>query len=173
MCAFGLLTLLLGLWIFSSERPSPYFRDATLVPTKTQDPADLFVLPGVPAVLKPLARFYYRLRPLPRGTWSFPAGTNTRCSIHGLLTECHEVSGTQFFIDQNVAAGNVMFGSSNVLNGPQWVFAFTNALQHGVVEWWDPKLRAFRKENPVLIAAGGNAILVVPQDRVADYAPKR
>jgi hypothetical protein len=86
-----------------------------------------------------------------------------------LLIQCHEIAGIQFLIDKNIAGGTVQFGSSNVLSGPQWVNAFTNAVRTGIVEWWDPKKGRFRKENPVFIRADQNSVLVLPPEGVNDF----
>jgi hypothetical protein len=69
---------------------------------------------------------------------------------HGLLNQCHDVSGVQFFIDKQVASGSVMFGHTNTMNGPEWVAAFTNAVQIGEVQSWDPNKKNFRHESPRL-----------------------
>jgi hypothetical protein len=66
-----------------------------------------------------------------------------------------------------------MFGSTNTINGPQWVAAFTNAVQIGEVAWWDPTKKDFRKENPVFIAIGRDAYLVIPRDRVEHYVGRK
>ncbi len=73
-------------------------------------------------------------KPRPAAHSFSPSATN-RCSIHGLLNQCMEVSGVRFVIAQDVAAGSVQFGHTNTLNGAQWVKAFTDALQTEQPEW--------------------------------------
>src|SRR5438876_1769578 len=67
-------------------------------------------------------------RPL---AYSFSASPTNRCSIHGLLNQCMEVSGVRFVIARDVAGGSIQFGHTNSLNGLQWVTAFTEALRTG------------------------------------------
>jgi hypothetical protein len=103
--------------------------------------------------------------------YSFGASPTNRCSIHGLLNQCMEVTGTRYVIAKDVAAGTVMFGPTNTLNGAQWVNAFTEALQTGQPEWWDSQTRKFRKENLVLLTNGPRMVLVLPRDMVGEFRP--
>jgi hypothetical protein len=100
---------------------------------------------------------------------SFPATPTNRCSVHGLLNQCMEVSGVCYIIPRVVAAGTVQFGHTNVLNGVQWVAAFTEALQNGQPEWWDPKIKGFRKENLIFLTNGPRAVLVLPPEMVHEF----
>jgi hypothetical protein len=148
---------------------SKFLNDPTLVATKLPEP--MLFAPNTRSSLR--ARFYkvyYQAFPPKRGNSSFPPRpAPVLCSIQGLLNQCHDVSGVQFFIDKHVAGGTVMFGHTNTLNGPQWVTAFTNAVQTGEVSWWDSTKKDFRNENPVFIAVGRNAYLVLPKDRVEQF----
>src|SRR5436190_18076046 len=56
-------------------------------------------------------------------SYSFPASAKGRCSIHGLLNQCTDVTGVRYVIASDVAAGSVQFGPTNTLNGAQWVKA--------------------------------------------------
>ena len=167
--AFVALWTVIGLIAFLSPRAPDYLNDPTLVATKPPDYSALFLPSNASALRKRFYRAYREVFPLQRGTFSFPASAPRLCSIDGLLIECHEVSGVQFFIDKKVAGGSVMFGSTNKLNGPQWVAAFTNAVRTGEVQWWDPNIKDFRKENPVFIPIGTDACLVLPKERVEQY----
>jgi hypothetical protein len=169
LCAIGAGILFLLIHNGFPLRSAKYFGDSTLVATKPPDQTMRFAPTYGPRFLMPLWRVYYHFKPPPKGTTSFPASEVRRCSIHGLLIQCDEVSGIQFLIDKNIACGTVQFGSSNVLSGPQWVNAFTNAVRTGIVEWWDPKKGRFRKENPVFIRADQNSVLVLPPERVNDF----
>jgi hypothetical protein len=104
-------------------------------------------------------------------SYSFGASPTNRCSIHGLLNQCMEVSGVRYLIAKDVAAGGVMFRTTNTLNGAQWVKAFTEALQTGQPEWWDSQTRKFRKENLVLLTNGPRMVLVLPRDMVGEFRP--
>ena len=166
--AFVAFWTVIGLIAFLSPR-ADYLNDSTLVATKPPDYSDLFVPSNASSLRKRVSRMYRQIFPPARGNYSFPASAPRLCSIDGLLTQCHEVCGVQFFIDKQVASGSVMFGSTNTLNGPQWVAAFTNAVQTGEVQWWDPNTKDFHKENPVFIPIGTDACLVLPKDRVEQY----
>jgi len=131
---------------------------------------------GVPANAPPYSRAfvwfmklqqrYSKPHPL---NYSFGASPTNRCSIHGLLNQCTEVTGVRYVIAKDVAAGTVMFGATNTLNGAQWVEAFTRALQTGQPEWWDSQAKMFRKENLVLVTKDARTVLVVPQDMAGEF----
>lgn len=104
-------------------------------------------------------------------SYSFSASPPTRCSIHGLLNQCNNVTGKRYYILKDVAAGSVDFGHTNVLNGSQWVAAFENELQHGKVEWYDFTTKEFRHENLALIPHGNRTIIVVPKSLAEKYRP--
>jgi hypothetical protein len=101
--------------------------------------------------------------------YSFGASPTNRCSIHGLLNQCMEVSGVRYLIAKDVAAGGVMFGTTNTLNGVQWVKAFTEALQTGQPEWWDSQSKKSRKENLVLLTNGPRMVLVLPREMLGEF----
>ena len=96
-----------------------------------------------------------------------------RCSIHGLLNQCMEMSDVRYLIDKNVAAGSVNFGHTNTLNGTQWIAAFESALQTGQPEWYVSESNQFRKENLVLIRYDSKTVLVLPTDRASQYRTHR
>jgi hypothetical protein len=172
---FILLVLVSGALIsfFSASAESKFLNDPTLVATTLPEP--MLLAPNTRSSLRTrFYKVYFQVFPPKRGNYSFrPRPAPVRCSIQGLLNQCHDVSGVQFFIDKHVAGGTVMFGHTNTLNGPQWVTAFTNALQIGEVSWWDSTKKDFRKENPVFIAVGKNAYLVLPKDRVEQYQKRK
>jgi len=108
-------------------------------------------------------------------SYSFGASPQISCSIQGLLNQCMEVGGVRYVIAKDVAAGSVMFGHTNTLNGAEWVKAFTEALQTGQPEWWDPHGRTFRKENLLLLTNGPRTVMVIPKDMAGEFqhtAPK-
>ena len=171
LCWLGLITftLLFAFW------PAKYFDDPTLVATKPLEDSNLLGPNNGTFLVKWMWEIYYKLRPPPARIpiWSFHPSPTQRCLIHGLLTQCHEVSGIQFFIDKNVAAGTIPFGTTNALSGPLWVTAFTNALQNEIAEWFDMKTTNFRKGNLVFVQAGPRSILVLPKERVSSFQPGR
>ncbi len=105
--------------------------------------------------------------------YSFGASPANPCSIHGLLNQCTGVTGVRYAIAKDVAAGTVMFGPTNTLNGAQRVKAFTEALQTGQPEWWDSQTRKFRRENLVLLTNGPRMVLVLPKGMVGEFRPGR
>jgi hypothetical protein len=165
------LVIGMGLILFVSQDASSYANDPTLVATK---PTDLVVPNTGSSVQRRLYETYYQFFPPRRGHFSFRGSpAPMRCSIHGLLNQCQDVSRAQFFVDKQVASGSVMFGPTNTLSGPQWVTAFTNAVQTGEVEWYDVNENRFRKDNPVFIALGKNSYLVLPKDRLEKYGKQK
>ena len=102
-------------------------------------------------------------------SYSFGASPPTRCSIHGLLNQCTDATGVRYVIAKDVAAGAVMFGHTNTLNGAQWVNAFTEALQNGQPEWWDSQTEKFRKENLVLLTNSPGMVLVLPREMLWEF----
>jgi hypothetical protein len=80
-----------------------------------------------------------------------------------------EVSGVRYLIAKDVAGGGIMFGTTNTLNGAQWVKAFTEALQTGQPEWWDSRTQTFRKENLVLLTNGPRMVMVLPREMLREF----
>lgn len=117
-----------------------------------------------------IALFQFRQRyqrPKP-ATFSFPPFVG-RCSIHGLLNQCMQVTGVRYVIEKNVAAGSVHVGQTNTLNGSQWVAAFEDALQNSPAEWWEPDAKQMRRENLVLVKFNAKTTLVLPKDKAAAF----
>jgi hypothetical protein len=113
---------------------------------------------------------FQKARPL---AYSFPASQAERCSIHGLLNQCMELTGVRYVMAKDVAAGSIEFGHTNTLNGTQWVAAFTDALQHSQPEWWDSRAKRFQKENLVLITNDVRTVLVLPKAMAQEFRTRR
>ncbi len=113
---------------------------------------------------------FQKARPL---AYSFPATQTDRCSIHGLLNQCMEVTGVRYVIAKDVAAGTIEFGHTNTLNGTQWAAAFTDALQNSQPEWWDSQAKRFQKENLVLITNDVRTVLVLPKAMAQEFQTRR
>jgi len=103
------------------------------------------------------------------GSITFPASPTNRCLIGAMLNQCTEVNGVRYVILRDVAGGNVPFGHTNSLTGMQWVAAFTEALQHGQPEFFDPQTKAFRRENLVLVTNTTQTVLVLPKAMAAEF----
>lgn len=173
--AFG-LAVLGGIWWLSQSIVNE--PDA---PAKPWDGRPLLVATtyptmGVPAGAGPVQRFWvsylnWRMR---HGTkhptnYTFGVSAPTPCSIHGLLNQCMEVTGTRYLIAKEVSAGSVEFGHSNALNGAQWVAAFELALQSNRPSWFDYPSKQMRQENLLLIREKGGVVKVIPPSRLAEY----
>jgi len=100
---------------------------------------------------------------------SFPAMPVELCSIHGLLNQCMEVSGTQYMIAVEIA-GAVEFGSTNSLNGAQWVAAFEHAVEtSGPVVCYDYAKKRNFQDTLLLIRETPGVVKVLPRSKLAEY----
>ncbi len=164
----AILFLVLGAVFYWTLFTSTFPRDSNLIRTSRSERGPV----GGGVIQRLFWKFHEiktRLRPNPLA-WSFNASPQPgSCSIHGLLNQCMEVSGTEYIIEKNVAAGNVMFGSTNVLNGQQWVQAFEHALQNGSPQWWDAEQQKFRNENLVLLRYDKRTVLVLSASAAEKY----
>ena len=100
---------------------------------------------------------------------SFPPTSLQICSVHGLLNQSMQVTGTRYLIAYEAAAGSVQFGHSNILNGTQWVAAFEGALQTNRPDCFDFQAKRTRRENLLLIREKPGVVKVIPTSRLADY----
>jgi hypothetical protein len=104
------------------------------------------------------------------GTWSFAASPIGPCMIQGLLNECANASGTNYYLPLKVTTGTVRFGNTNTLDGPHWVSAFEHALQTGNPDWWNSEAKRREQENLVLIRyPEQKAILVLPASAAREF----
>ena len=101
--------------------------------------------------------------------YSFPASPVRLCSIHGLLNQCMEITGTQYLIAVEVA-GAVEFGNTNILNGSQWVAAFEHAsgASDSAICYDFAKQRNFQ-DTLLVIREGPGLVKIVPRTKVAEY----
>jgi len=101
--------------------------------------------------------------------YTFPASPVRLCSIHGLLNQCMEITGTQYLIAVEIA-GAVEFGSTNSLNGAQWAAAFEHAIEasDSLVCYDYAKKRNFQDTLLVIRERPGVA-KIVPRTKLAEY----
>ena len=101
--------------------------------------------------------------------YSFPASPVRTCSIGGLLNQCMEVTGTRYLIAVEIA-GAVEFGSTNALNGAQWVAAFEHAIEtsDAVICYDYAKKRNFQ-DTLLLIRERPRLVKIVPRSKLAEY----
>ncbi len=80
-----------------------------------------------------------------------------------------EVSGTQYLIAVEIA-GAVEFGSTNSLNGAQWVAAFEHAIEtSGPVVCYDFAKKRNFQDTLLLIRETPGVVKVVPRTKLAEY----
>jgi len=168
LAALVMISMIATLLMWRVSKP-PFVGEADLVRT-TRPTAGL---PPTDFLPTRLFWMYYQWKqehhPSPVA-WSFPAvSAPARSSIHGLLNQCMEVGGTQYFIEKNVAGGTLVFGSTNVLNGALWIDAVEFALQANKPEWWDPGKNGFRRENLVLLRHDSRTVLVLTEALAKDF----
>ena len=99
----------------------------------------------------------------------FPPGRATKCSIHGLLSQCTEISGVRYVITKEVAAGQVDFGATTTLTAPQFVRAFTRALQTNQPEFINFRTQRRYKENLVLLTNDASTVLVLSKAMAQEF----
>ncbi len=132
--------------------------------------APLFPKPANPSLKERLFFGWIELMRLFKAdSWSFPA-TTARCSIHGLLNECMEVSGNRYLLSPEIASGSVQLSATNTLDGPHWVAEVERTLHTGKVEWWDRELKGWRKEPLVFIRfPAQKTVLVLPELQAVEF----
>jgi hypothetical protein len=69
----------------------------------------------------------------------------------------------------DVAAGSVIFGHTNTLDGDQFVSSFENALKTGEVQWWDSQAKCQRHDHLQLIHKSRKLILLVPANSTPSH----
>ena len=133
---------------------------------KAQAPPNLALSQRLFWVLTQYQRCYGKRNP---AAYSFPASPVQLCSIGGLLNQCMEVTGTRYLIAVEIA-GAVEFGSTNALNGAQWVAAFEQAIEtsNPVVCYDYVKKRNFQ-DILLLIRERPGVVKVVPRSKLAEY----
>jgi len=170
---FGMLSLATGLllalgiflYVRQTDEPRVFSRE-----TLPSDNRPAFVSTPRPTVdLGPLSNLplrknlfagYLKLKmriapPKPNpAAYTFAPSADRRCSVHGLLSQCTQVTGTRYLIAREALGEPIYFGHSKALNGTQWVAAFERALQQ---DGYD------------LIRERSGVVKVIPQDLVAEY----
>ncbi|HWQ93768.1 MAG TPA: hypothetical protein VN673_19050 [Clostridia bacterium] len=133
---------------------------------KAQRPANLTLDQRVAWEWRQYQRRHRKRNP---SVYTFPARSVEPCSISGLLNQCMEVSGTQYLIAVEIA-GYVEFGSTNALNGAQWVAAFEHALEtSGPVLCYDYAKKRNFQDTLLLIRETPRVVKVLPRSKLADY----
>jgi hypothetical protein len=101
--------------------------------------------------------------------YSFTASPVQLCSIHGLLNQCMEITGTKYLIAVEVA-GAVEFGHTNTLNCAQWVAAFEHAIETSrpVVCYDFAKKRNFQ-DTLLVIREEPGMVKIVPRTKLTEY----
>jgi hypothetical protein len=101
--------------------------------------------------------------------YSFPVRPVQGCSIHSLLNQCMEISGTQYLIAVEIA-GAVEFGSTNTLNGAQWMAACEHAIEaSNPVVCYDYAKRRNFQDTLLVIRERPGVVMIVPRTKLIDY----
>ena len=133
-------------------------------------------LPPHPTLKDRFAVAYFKLlstfkpyRPDPTNT-TFAASPVGSCSIMGFLDQCMQASGVRYLMSREVSVGIVKFGTTNALNGRQWIPAFENALETASPGWWDASARKWQSENLALIRyPAQHTVLVLTQSQAREF----
>jgi len=159
------------IWSYLSPQPDAYELSradgrprfhATTSP-KYEPPRDL-------SILERLA-WHWRQRRSKRlpVSHSFPPSPVQLCSLDGLLSQCMEVSGTQYLIAVEIAGG-VEFGHTNTLNGTQWVAAFEHTIEtSGPILCYDYAAKRSFEDTLLLIREKPDLVKVVPRTKLTEY----
>ena len=100
---------------------------------------------------------------------SFAASPVQLWSIHGLLNQCMDVTGTRYWIAVEIA-GAVEFGSTNALNGAQWVAAIEHAIEaSNPVVCYDYSKRRNFQDTLVVIRERPGVVKIVPRTKLGEY----
>ena len=90
-------------------------------------------------------------------------------SIFDLVNQCMQLTGTQYLIAVEIAGG-VEFGSTNALNGAQWVAAFERAIEtSGPVVCYDYAKKRNFQDTLLLIREPPGVVKVLPRSKLAEY----
>jgi hypothetical protein len=126
-------------------------------------------LPVPQRLLWTVAQYQRRHRKPNAAAYTFPAKPVGPCSIQGLLNQCMEVTGTQYFIAVEIA-GTVEFGHTNRLNGAQWVTAFEHAIEaSGPVVCYDYARKRNFQDRMLIIRERPGVVKIVPCTKLAEY----
>jgi hypothetical protein len=163
-------------WMFWPANPesSPY--DLSRADGKPRLYATTLPKKELPPNLSLLQKLYWRWMDYkrrhggaPPRTYVFPASPVRPCGIQGLLNQCMEVTGKQYFIAVDIA-GSVKFGNTNALNGQQWVAAFERAIETSdpVVCYDYGKKRNF-EDTLLVIRECPDVVKVIPGTKLGEY----
>ena len=115
------------------------------------------------------SQYQWRHRKRNPATYTFPASPVSPRSIHGMLNQCMEVAGTHYLIAVEIAGG-VEFGSTNSLNGAQWVAAFEHAIETSdPVVCWDYARKRNFQDTLLVIREQPGVVKIVPRTKLAEY----
>jgi hypothetical protein len=156
----------LGIDVFTLSREDGKSRFYATTYSKMQRPPHLRLYQRVVWTWMEYQRRHGKRNP---AAFSFPASPVGPCSIHGLLNQCMEVTGTRYLIAVEIA-GAVEFGNTNTLNGTQWVAAFEHAIEtnDSVICYDYAKKRNFQ-DMLLLIRERPGLVKVVPRSKLVDY----
>lgn len=100
---------------------------------------------------------------------SMGAQPASKWGVQPLLNLCTGYSSTQYLIPKDLAAGTVSFGTTNPMDGPQFIAAIENTVCHSNVAWLDSSKGQRTEPLALLRFPEQNAIVVLPKSDVADF----
>ena len=102
-------------------------------------------------------------------SYTFPASPVQPYSISGILYQCMELTGAHYLIAVEVA-GAVEFGSTNAMNGMQWVAAVEHAIEaSGPVICYDFARKRNFQDTLLVIHERPGVVKIVPRTKLAEY----
>ena len=100
---------------------------------------------------------------------SEPPQPATKWRVQLLLNMCTDLSGTRYLMSRELAAGTVLFSTTNRMNGPQFMTAIEDTVCHSNVNWLDSS-NVMRKEPLALLRfPEEKTVVVLPKSEVADF----
>ena len=158
----------LGLFVFSSEPKGPDFGDPGLVQTARTDFSKLSPNSDSRWQRVKFWIFALALRAFSPGPEAvtispMPAGDP---EVKAMLGMAHEFTGVRYHIEREIAEGTVMFGTTNSLNGREWVDCLEEALMSGKSRWHKDSVY---RTNVVLLEFDHPNRLVLSEEKAEEY----
>jgi hypothetical protein len=100
---------------------------------------------------------------------SISAQSASKWGVEPLLNICTGYSSTRYLMSKDLAAGTVSFGTTNTMNGPQFISAIEDTVSRSNVTWLDSS-HAWRTEPLALLRfPEAKTVVVLPKSEVADF----
>ncbi len=100
---------------------------------------------------------------------SISAQPASKWGVQQLLNMCTGLSGVSYLMSGDLAAGTVSFGTSNTMNGPQFMSAIEDTVCRNNVIWLDSSKGRRTEPLALLRFPEQKTIVVLPKSEVADF----